>query len=288
MSDEGLVDRLDRLERELEGMRRELDTIRSLAVTTPASAPVEPIVVAPVELVDVAPAALVGAWRALERGSASAALDLAFEAVRIARVDGDLAALDEIVAFAAVAVAETEGRQRDRAHQLAARIELAQSELLAVPGAEPAVRPAPTATPRQPAPAPTRPREPQPVPALERLTAWLQAELTGARLFAVVGGVVTLLGVIFLFVLAANRGWVGPGERVTLGAAASLAVLLAGVALRLRYGRVNAALGAVGAGLAGAYATLAAATILYGYLPSWGALLFAAGIAAVGAWIAIT
>jgi len=98
---------------------------------------------------------------------------------------------------------------------------------------------------------------------------------------------VTLLGIVFLFVLAANRGWVGPAERVGLGAVLSLALLGAGLALHARYGHVQAAFAAVGAGLAGAYATLAAATILYEFLPQWSALIVAAGIAAAGGWIAV-
>ena len=82
--------------------------------------------------------------------------------------------------------------------------------------------------------------------------------------------------------------WLGrPGDRVVLGAVASLGVLLAGLVLRSRYGRLQASLAATGAGIAGAYATLAAATILYGLIPSWAALLLAAGIASVGGAIAL-
>jgi uncharacterized membrane protein len=56
---------------------------------------------------------------------------------------------------------------------------------------------------------------------------------------------------------------------------------------RARHGRVVAAYGAVGAGIASAYATLAAATIIYSYLPSWAALLTAAAVAATGGAIAV-
>jgi hypothetical protein len=52
--------------------------------------------------------------------------------------------------------------------------------------------------------------------------------------------------------------------------------------LRRRYGETYAALAAVGAGIAGAYATLLAAAALYGLLPDYGALAVAAGIAALG------
>ena len=52
----------------------------------------------------------------------------------------------------------------------------------------------------------------------------------------------TLLGIVFFFVLAVNRGWIGQVGRVSLGAAASLCLLLAGIELRRRYGETHAAL----------------------------------------------
>ena len=51
------------------------------------------------------------------------------------------------------------------------------------------------------------------------------ADLLGARALAWAGGIVTLLGVVFFFVLAVNRGWIGPVERVGLGALASVLLL---------------------------------------------------------------
>ena len=85
-------------------------------------------------------------------------------------------------------------------------------------------------------------------------------DLFGARALAWAGGVVTLLGVVFFFVLAVNRGWIGPGLRVGLGAGASLIVFTAGLWLERRYGALYSSLAAVGAGIAGGYATLLAAT----------------------------
>ncbi|HEX6699929.1 MAG TPA: DUF2339 domain-containing protein, partial [Gaiellaceae bacterium] len=112
-------------------------------------------------------------------------------------------------------------------------------------------------------------------------------DLLGAKGLAWAGGVVTLLGVVFFFVLAVNRGWIGPGMRVGLGAAASFIVFAAGVWVKRRYGALYAAFSAVGAGLAGGYATLLAATALYDFLPEAGALAVAAGIAAVGLALAL-
>jgi uncharacterized membrane protein len=93
---------------------------------------------------------------------------------------------------------------------------------------------------------------------------------------------VTLLGILFFFVLAVNRGWIGPVGRVGLGAVASAAVFLGGLWLRRRYGETHSALAAVGAGIAGGYATLLAAAALYDLVPDWAALGVAAAIAATG------
>ena len=68
---------------------------------------------------------------------------------------------------------------------------------------------------------------------------------------------------MLLFVFAANRGWLGPELRVALGALASVAVFATGLWMRRRFGTTYAALGAVGAGIAGGYATLLASAVLY-------------------------
>ena len=149
-------------------------------------------------------------------------------------------------------------------------------------------RPEPVAKPVAPPAAP--PPMPRPAPAeqpiLERELRDF-ADLLGAKALAWTGGVVTLLGVVFFFVLAVNRGWIGPGTRVGLGAAASLLVFTAGLVLQRRYGALYSALAAVGAGIAGGYATLLAATALYDMLPTWGALLAASAIAATGVAVSL-
>ena len=61
----------------------------------------------------------------------------------------------------------------------------------------------------------------------------------------------TLLGIVFFFVLAVDRGWIGPIARVSLGAAASSILFGAGLWLRRRFGESYASLSAVGAGIAG-------------------------------------
>lgn len=113
---------------------------------------------------------------------------------------------------------------------------------------------------------------------LKRLEA---ADLFGGRGLALTGGLVTLLGVVFFFALAASNGWIGPAERVLLGAVASAIVFAGGVLAHARYGRMDAAVAAAGAGIAGGYATLLFAAARYELVPPLGALALAAAIAAL-------
>jgi hypothetical protein len=112
-------------------------------------------------------------------------------------------------------------------------------------------------------------------------------DLVGARGFAIAGGAVMALGIGFFFVLAANRGWIDERARVALGAIASALVFGAGLLLRRRYGQYWSALAAVGAGIAGAYATLAAAAARYDLVPDALALPLAGLIAAAGTVVAM-
>ena len=138
-------------------------------------------------------------------------------------------------------------------------------------------RPAPAPRP----PAPPKPREPSFFSREVMLPRLEAADLLGARGLALAGGVVTLLGVIFFFALAASNGWIGPVERVVLGAIASALLFAAGVFAHARYGRLYASVTAVGAGIAGAYATLLFAAARYELMPPLVALALAAGIAAI-------
>ncbi len=116
-------------------------------------------------------------------------------------------------------------------------------------------------------------------PAFE-LPALDVSDLLGARALAVAGGVVTLLGIVFFFVLAVNRGWIGAEMRVGLGATASSILFAAGLELRRRHGATHSALAAVGAGIAGGYITVLAAAALYDLISSHVALVAAAAISA--------
>lgn len=132
---------------------------------------------------------------------------------------------------------------------------------------------------------PPPPKPPQPAPEPREPFDW--TILLGARALAWTGGVVMLLGIVFFFVLAVERGWIGHEARVALGAFASAAALGAAVWLRRHFGETYASLSAAGAGIAGLYATLLAATVLYDLIPPSAALVVAAAIAAGGAALAL-
>lgn len=107
-------------------------------------------------------------------------------------------------------------------------------------------------------------------------------DLFGAKALAIAGGIVTALGIVFFFVLAVNRGWVGPEGRIGLGAFAALAAYGAGLELRRRFGETYSSLAAVAAGIAGGYGVLLAAAQLYRFVGHASALVIAAVIAGIG------
>jgi uncharacterized membrane protein len=178
-----------------------------------------------------------------------------------------------------------------RLDDFARRLEVLERELAhlrqlahtaqAIPPPFPA-RPAPEMR-RSPStrPSPKEPRRETSPKAPPREIDW--SVFFGAKALAWAGGAVMLLGIVFFFVLAVNRGWIGPVARVTLGAVASALVFGAGLYVKRRFEELyHSALAAVGTGIAGGYMTLLAAKVRYDLVPDWTAMLIAAGIAAVG------
>src|SRR5262245_24383032 len=159
-----------------------------------------------------------------------------------------------------------------------------RSPVPAMPAPPPrTVQPQPPAPPAEP---PTPP--PPPPPPRKSIDDYAREwDLMGARGFAIAGGAVMAFGIGLFFVLASNRGWIDDRARVALGAAASVLVFGAGLVLRARFGQYWSALAAVGAGIAGAYATLAAAAARYDLLPDALALPLAGAIAAVATVVAV-
>ena len=165
------------------------------------------------------------------------------------------------------------------------------------PGAPPPRWPGPFAPPRgpfSPPPGPAGTGSPWgPPPAPPRRSGGLRLpRVTGARLLAVTGAGVTLIGVVLLLVLAASRGWFGAEARVVLGAVVGLALVGAGVALHRRRaaaaadGTVPAAdpgpVSLAATGITALYLTVAAATSLYDLLPAPVALVLALLVAGGG------
>ncbi len=111
----------------------------------------------------------------------------------------------------------------------------------------------------------------------------LAEQLFAARTLAWAGGVATVLGIVLLFVMAASRGWITPPMRVGIGVLVALGLVGAAVEFDRRGWRSDAILAAAGAGIAGLYASLWAATSLY-HLVSPGA---SAPLAAVIAGTAV-
>jgi uncharacterized membrane protein len=112
-------------------------------------------------------------------------------------------------------------------------------------------------------------------------------DLLGGRVLAWVGGLAVLLGVVFLFAMAASRGWIGEGARVSLAALASTGMIVAGVWLHERKGRTDAALAALSTGIAAMFVTITVAAQVYGLVPDLVALVMAVATGAVATALAV-
>lgn len=148
-----------------------------------------------------------------------------------------------------------ERRTADEASAIRAELAALQGRRVAVPAAAP------------PAQVVTRPdRKP-------RDLSWL----AGPTGLAVAGGVVTLLGIVFVFALAASRGWIGPAVRCSIGGGVSVVLVGAAVVIRRRFDHLVAGLAAAGAGIGGMYITLYAAS--RGYHLLWTGTVLGAVVA---------
>ena len=167
--------------------------------------------------------------------------------------------------------------------ELARRLERLEAQV--VPGApvrRPAVAPRPVA-----APAPVAPRRPaRAVPSARLPSAGLEA-LLGGRVLAWLGGVAILLGIVFFLGMAISRGWIDESARTVLAFLGSSLLLVVGVWLYERKGRVEAALAAVASALSGLFATLVVATQIYDLIPAGLGLGCAALVGIVAVAIAV-
>lgn len=276
--------RIDEIEVELHDLGSEVQELRAQVVAAAAEAvarPAAPVHVAmPPRPAPARPATVAREWEEamlsariqLSKGRQSVALDELERAVTIAQGRSDREALSRLAA-------ELQGIARYRPAVRTRALELARRAGLEAARATPSSdAPREASAPAQPAPRPPRRG------GRELAREW---DLLGPRGFAIVGGTVTALGIILLFVLASNRGWITPAARVAIGAAAAGLAVAAGIWVRRCYGQMQVALGAAGAGIAGAYACLAAAAARYDLVPDWLALPLAGIIAAVATGIAL-
>ena len=305
-----VLSRIDEIEGELRGLSAELHELRALvtqaavapvAEPTPAAGhsshpwqPVAPIAPQPVDPAARLEAAIVAARIHLSEGERSAALDELERAIEFSRTDPRLCAGSNRSSRESPAISrpcERGPRELAETARVAAReAERARDRSSAAPVTPPDA-PAPPHAPVAPRPSiPATAGDPgRSRPGPRRTAAQLAADwdLLGPRGFAIIGGAVTAFGIILLFVLAANRGWITPAMRVAFGACVSAAAVGVAFWVRSRYGQLQMSLGAAGAGIAGGYATLAAAAARYDLVPDWLALPLAGGLAAVAVVIAI-
>src|SRR4051794_14340778 len=159
-----------------------------------------------------------------------------------------------------------------------------------VPAAPLSVPPPPPKLPA-PAPAPVRPAAtvaPATPPRPPRPSVEVDFEkLLGGKLFAWIGGVAILVGVLFFVATAMERGWIPTGVRVAAAFAGSAALLGVGLWLHERRGQTQASLVAVGPPGAALYASLVAGTSLYHLIPAPLALAVAVLIGSVATAAAI-
>lgn len=112
-------------------------------------------------------------------------------------------------------------------------------------------------------------------------------QLFGGRVFAWIGGLAILLGVIFFMSISIDRGWLTEELRSAMAAGGSLLLLLIGVWLHERRGQVEAARMAVAAAISGLYATTVVTTQTYELISPVLGLEAAAVIGAIGLALAV-
>jgi uncharacterized membrane protein len=111
--------------------------------------------------------------------------------------------------------------------------------------------------------------------------------LFGGRVLAWIGGFATLLGIVFLMRSAVDSSWFTEEVRVLMAAFGSLALLVLGVWLHERKGRLEVARVAVAVAIPGLFATTVVAAQVYDLISPVLGLEAAALIGAIGVAIAV-
>lgn len=139
----------------------------------------------------------------------------------------------------------------------------------------------PTATihPMGPGPRPPATPTPRTTKPANDVVGW------SARAVAIIGGVVTVFGIGFLLVLAAQNGYLSPEVRTIGATILGSALLAAGFFVRLRDRDNIGAPILVATGMGGLFLSTISATVIYGWLPPMLGVAIAAAIGLAGQWI---
>lgn len=193
--------------------------------------------------------------------------DFAAISAQLARVSADLTQLDRLL----TAPPPQPARQQP-AYPYAAPVSYPPPYVAPVGYSPPPVPPVPPVPPSPPPPPPpvTKPRD----------DGWI------GKLLAVAGVAVTLIGVVFLLVLAAQAGMLRPEIRVAAGAALAGGLAVAGWWLYTRPGGRVGAIALMATGIAAAYMDVIAVTVIYDWASAPVGLTVAAIIAGGGLAVA--
>lgn len=112
-------------------------------------------------------------------------------------------------------------------------------------------------------------------------------KLLGGRIFAWIGGIATLLGVVFFMRIALGEGWLTEEARTVMAALGSLSLFFAGIWLHERRGLLELSQVTVATAIAGLYATAVVATQTYDLISPVLGLEAAALIGVVGVFVAV-
>jgi uncharacterized membrane protein len=139
--------------------------------------------------------------------------------------------------------------------------------------------------PSEPPPAQEPP--PPPPPSMNPISRIEFERLFGGRVFAWMGGVAVLLGVVFFLRSAVDSSWFTGEVRTLMGAVGSFLLLVFGVWLHERRGHMEVARALVAAAIPGLFATTVVATQTYDLISPVIGLEAAALIGVVGVFIAV-
>jgi uncharacterized membrane protein len=128
---------------------------------------------------------------------------------------------------------------------------------------------------------------PPPPPSMNPISRIEFERLFGGRVFAWMGGLAVLLGVVFFLRSAVDSSWFTEEVRTLMGAVGSFLLLVFGVWLHERRGHLEVARALVAAAIPGLFATAVVATQTYDLISPVIGLEAAALIGVVGVFIAV-